>query len=893
MRANNKQMRVFISSTFKDLNSERDYLMKHIFPELKVIAEKRGIHLIPLDLRWGITSEDTKNGKILEICLREIDYSYPYFIGILGDRYGWCPDETDYTSNDNLCKSYGKIQKYVNDKLSITEIEFMYAALGVREKMNAAFFLKKPNSIISIETPENLKKLKRLRRKVEQNKRYPAHKFTSKKQLGRLIRDYILDELNKICPENSVVDEYQGLKDVQQWYLNSLSENYIPNNANLRLLNTAILLAQDKQLKSKKGLSVIGSGCSSLLAYWINGLNTTDINIVYYFMCPGTEILDSYGIVTYILNQIQEFYNIVEDDFVCEGEEYTRIIQTIEELRLDYTQEWLDLYYKMMMTGLLVNERTPSVIVLDGITHLPSHELLLLLGVKCLTEEYFCYIVSEDEKFGSVFSGNVLKINPLTIKQRKQVITTYLMSYGKKLSLKQLYKLSHGTLTGNPKILRILLDELVIYGSYEGLDNFIDYYLSAIDEQTFYNYLFDRYENDYGKALVTDAVSVLKILEGDCLSEDELVGIIGTNLYNWACFFSAAKNQFEVVDGLIRMSFRLENDIIKERYILDNETGLRYRRQIVDYLKTKDFLQVDRYCKIMARQLYKIDDKRTLYQFLCQLPVYRLLRKINKSELGTYWYDLYWDGGGENGDYSPFTLFQQMVEADASADEFFGLADFVSYCDLMDKRTIVSCLYEAEKRYENQEGKWKFQYKALCDISYYVSDDNEAIDALQKALNVIDMDPKYDHERIYCYSEIARHYEHLSLFDLVIIFLKKAIMLITEENVNKLRYECFKDRLLTKLSEIYYNQENFEESLKYCNAALEYIQSQDEIDKYYKSKLIDIHVSIGLNAFHLKMYTDCRTNVEKAIALMTLDKEHDYSKQFELCSLLLANLSCS
>ena len=49
MRANNKQMRVFISSTFKDLNSERDYLMKHIFPELKVIAEKRGIHLIPLD----------------------------------------------------------------------------------------------------------------------------------------------------------------------------------------------------------------------------------------------------------------------------------------------------------------------------------------------------------------------------------------------------------------------------------------------------------------------------------------------------------------------------------------------------------------------------------------------------------------------------------------------------------------------------------------------------------------------------------------------------------------------------------------------------------------------------------------------------------------------------
>jgi Domain of unknown function (DUF4062) len=41
---------------------------------------------------WGITEEESNRGEVLPICLAEIEHCRPYFIGLLGDRYGWVPD---------------------------------------------------------------------------------------------------------------------------------------------------------------------------------------------------------------------------------------------------------------------------------------------------------------------------------------------------------------------------------------------------------------------------------------------------------------------------------------------------------------------------------------------------------------------------------------------------------------------------------------------------------------------------------------------------------------------------------------------------------------------------------------------------------------------------------
>ena len=85
-KVKNREMRIFVSSTFRDMNGERDYLIKKVFPRLRKLANERGVELIEIDLRWGVTEEQASNGEVIRICLEEISRCKPYFIGILGHR---------------------------------------------------------------------------------------------------------------------------------------------------------------------------------------------------------------------------------------------------------------------------------------------------------------------------------------------------------------------------------------------------------------------------------------------------------------------------------------------------------------------------------------------------------------------------------------------------------------------------------------------------------------------------------------------------------------------------------------------------------------------------------------------------------------------------------------
>ncbi len=46
-----RQIRVFVSSTFRDMKEERDYLVKFIFPRLRRMCEQRGVTWGEVDLR--------------------------------------------------------------------------------------------------------------------------------------------------------------------------------------------------------------------------------------------------------------------------------------------------------------------------------------------------------------------------------------------------------------------------------------------------------------------------------------------------------------------------------------------------------------------------------------------------------------------------------------------------------------------------------------------------------------------------------------------------------------------------------------------------------------------------------------------------------------------------
>jgi hypothetical protein len=91
-----RAIRVFLSSTFRDFSAERDLLVRQVFPALRAKLAERFVDLVDVDLRWGITEEEAERGEVLPICLAEIDRSRPFFIGLLGERYGWIPPSNAY-----------------------------------------------------------------------------------------------------------------------------------------------------------------------------------------------------------------------------------------------------------------------------------------------------------------------------------------------------------------------------------------------------------------------------------------------------------------------------------------------------------------------------------------------------------------------------------------------------------------------------------------------------------------------------------------------------------------------------------------------------------------------------------------------------------------------------
>ena len=57
---------VFVSSTFKDMQAERDYLRQVVFPRVEEELRQGRIQLEPIDLRQGVetaelASEETRN----------------------------------------------------------------------------------------------------------------------------------------------------------------------------------------------------------------------------------------------------------------------------------------------------------------------------------------------------------------------------------------------------------------------------------------------------------------------------------------------------------------------------------------------------------------------------------------------------------------------------------------------------------------------------------------------------------------------------------------------------------------------------------------------------------------------------------------------------------------
>ena len=122
---------IFVSSTFRDMQAERDLIQKEVLPQLKAKAKAYGENMNMIDLRWGVdTSElESEEGsmKVMSVCLDEVERSRPHMLIFLGERYGSIIDPAITERVIARKDSQFKLDDYA---ISITAMEVEFGALS-------------------------------------------------------------------------------------------------------------------------------------------------------------------------------------------------------------------------------------------------------------------------------------------------------------------------------------------------------------------------------------------------------------------------------------------------------------------------------------------------------------------------------------------------------------------------------------------------------------------------------------------------------------------------------------------------------------------------------------------------------------------------------------------
>ncbi len=119
---------VFVSSTFRDMQFERDAIREITAPLVNAQARRHNDAFDFCDLRWGINTlsmtQEESARKVLDVCLDVIDRCASPMVVILGDRYGWLPPAEQISAAAARKRLRLKPGDY-----SVTALEVEYGAL--------------------------------------------------------------------------------------------------------------------------------------------------------------------------------------------------------------------------------------------------------------------------------------------------------------------------------------------------------------------------------------------------------------------------------------------------------------------------------------------------------------------------------------------------------------------------------------------------------------------------------------------------------------------------------------------------------------------------------------------------------------------------------------------
>ena len=244
-------VRVFISSTFRDFGVDRDLLTKRVFPELRRRARDRFVEVIGVDLRWGITEAQSQKGDTLPICLREIERSRPYFIGLLGERYGWTPSANQYP--ELLVAQQPWLAQHAGGT-SVTELEVLHGVLNNPEMAGRAYFYFRDSAWSEgrdadyrSEGVDERAKLGRLKERIRSSE-FPSVEYSTPEALADRITDDLWKLIDAEYPEDEVPDELERERRSHEAYAAERRRLYIGQEETV-----AALLARFEAASDEKG----------------------------------------------------------------------------------------------------------------------------------------------------------------------------------------------------------------------------------------------------------------------------------------------------------------------------------------------------------------------------------------------------------------------------------------------------------------------------------------------------------------------------------------------------------------------------------------------------------------------------------------------------------------
>jgi nephrocystin-3 len=621
-----RMIRVFISSSFWDMKQEREELVKHVFPKLKKICSQRGVAFSAVDLRWGITEEQASEGRVLPICFREIAACRPFFIGILGDRYGSIIDKVP----DDLLSREPWLEN-CRDR-SLTELEILHGYLNDPESADHAYFYFRDPYYFKSRQPDfeydNPEKLADLKNRIRATGVDVRENYPSPAELGKLVYDDFFKLIDELFPEGSELDPLDRDALDHDLFAFSRYKTYIPRQEYYNRL--------DEHAKGADQPIVVlgesGSGKSALLANWVSNYRSANPGNLYitHFIGATPYSADWAAMVRRIMGEFKRRYGI--------GGE------TPSEPRLlrSAFANWLH------MASAAAGKRNERVVlILDALNQLEDRDgapdLMWLPPV--IPENIRMYLSTlpgrpmdnlEKREWPS------LVVQPLQDNERTTLIDKYLGQYSKSLDKPRAEKIAASEQTRNPLYLRSLLEELRLFGTYEHLDRAIEYYLSSDTIPELFERILRRVERDFEvewPGLVEDAMTLIWASRRG-LSEDELMELLGTVRHpmprsQWAEFYSAVEIFLVQRSGLMNFAHDYMRQAVQSRYLTNEQ------KQTEVHLKLANLFEKappsERSVDELPWQLAEGKSWQRLFELLGNLEFFKKAWDNDQSEVMRFW----------------------------------------------------------------------------------------------------------------------------------------------------------------------------------------------------------------------------------------------------------------